>query len=176
MGLSTAERTRRSFIPDDVRVLFIGESPPAGGRFFYYRNSPLYHATREAFVKGMPSLRRHEDFLNVFRALGCYLEDLSPVPVNELSLSDRDERAERRSLRRRGLKPLGRRMRAWNPDVVAPVVLDMVRTGDVDEALRLAGYSDVERVDLPFPGRHRDRYIEELAAHVRRWRRRGILL
>lgn len=28
------ERLRRSFMPLRVRVLFIGESPPAGGTFF----------------------------------------------------------------------------------------------------------------------------------------------
>jgi ATP sulfurylase len=65
-------------------------------------------------------------------------------------------------------------MRAWTPTVVAPVVLDMVRSGDIDETVRLAGYEHIERAGLPFPGRHRERYIEELTTHVRRWRRRRI--
>jgi hypothetical protein len=70
-------------------VLFLGESPPAGGTFFYYANSKLYDATREAFEAGIPALRRTDDFLDAFKRLGCYLEDLSPVPVNHLDLKDR---------------------------------------------------------------------------------------
>lgn len=60
--------------------------------------------------------------------------------------------------------------------VVAPVVLDMVKSGDIIETLRPAGHADVERADLPFPGRHRDRYVDESTAHVRAWRRRRMLL
>lgn len=176
MAPSAAERTRRKYKPDDVRVLFIGESPPVGGEFFYLANSALYYATRQAFEDAIPALRKREDFLGAFCALGCYLEDLSTVPVNHLDLSDRQQRAERRALRRKGMKALSRRMRPWSPRVVAPVVLDMVRSGDIDETLRLAGYEDVERADLPFPGRHRDRYVDELTAHVRRWKRQRILL
>jgi hypothetical protein len=60
--------------------------------------------------------------------------------------------------------------------VVAPVVLDMVKTGDIAETLRLAGVARVEQVDLPFPARHQDRYVKKLMAHARTWRRRRILL
>jgi hypothetical protein len=173
---SLAERTRRRYRPDEVRVLFIGESPPAGGTFFYYANSKLYDATREAFEAGIPALRRTDDFLDAFKRLGCYLEDLSPVPVNHLDLKDREQRRQRRAHRAEGIRPLARRMRLCSPLVVAPVALDMVKTGDITETLCLAGHADVERADLPFPGRHRDRYVNELTSHVRAWRRRRILL
>ena len=176
MALSAAERTRRRYKPADIRVLFIGESPPAGGTFFYYANSNLFFATRQAFEAAIPALRKHEDFVAAFAALGCYLEDLSPVPVNDLSLTDPAQKRERRELRRNGIPPLARRMRPWSPAVVATVMLDMVNTGDIDETMRRAGYSGVERADLPFPGRHRDRYVDELAKHVRSWRRRRLLL
>jgi hypothetical protein len=175
MALSTAERTRRLYKPDRIRVLFIGESPPAGGTFFYYANSALYFATREAFETAVPGLRDEDDFLAAFQRLGCYLEDLSPVPVNHLDLGDREQRSERRAMRQEGIRPLARRMRSWSPTVVAPVVLDMVRTGDIDEALRLAGHAAAERADSPFPGRHRGRYVDELGTHARSWWRRDIL-
>jgi hypothetical protein len=35
----------------------------------------------------VPELDREDDFLDVFKRLGCYLEDLSPVPVNHLDAS-----------------------------------------------------------------------------------------
>jgi hypothetical protein len=174
-ALSSAERQRRKFTPDDIRVLFIGESPPAGAAFFYFANSNLYDATREAFEQAIPALRREPDFLGAFRRLGCYLEDLSPVPVNHLDLGDPQQRRERRALRREGINSLARRMRAWTPRVVAVVMLDMLRTGDLQQLLSEARYGEVERADLPFPGRHRGRYVEELTDHVGSWRRRGIV-
>lgn len=75
-ALSAAERRRRRYKPDDIRVLFIGESPPAGGTFFYYANSNLYDATRAAFEAALPALRKESDFLDAFKRLGCYVEDL----------------------------------------------------------------------------------------------------
>lgn len=175
MQLSPAERARRRHKPSDMRVLFIGESPPAGGTFFYFANSKLYDATRDAFEAAIPALRREPDFLDAFCRLGCYLEDLSVVPVNHLDLKDREQREARRALRREGVNPLARRMRPWSPRIVAPVVLDMVKTGDIAAALKLANLENVERADLPFPGRHYNRYVNELTAHVRSWRRRRIL-
>jgi hypothetical protein len=147
-----------------------------GARSSITRIPRLYEATREAFEAAIPALRRADDFLDVFKRLGCYLEDLSPVPVNHLDLKDREQRRQRRALRADGIRPLAHRIRRWSPMVVAPVVLDMVKTGDITETLRLAGHVDVERADLPFAGRHRARYVDELTAHVRAWRRRRILL
>ena len=44
----TNEELRRKYRPGRVRLLFIGESPPASGRFFYRRNSGLYLAEHPA--------------------------------------------------------------------------------------------------------------------------------
>lgn len=175
MPVTAADRMRRRYKPDEIRVLFIGESPPVGGTFFYYGNSNLYLATKEAFVTAIPKLRMAGEFLAAFAQMGCYLEDLSPVPVNHLNLGDSGQRRERRALRRKGIEPLARRMHPWAPTVVATVMLDMVRTGDIGETLQIAGYREVDQVDLPFPGRHRDRFVSELTGHVERWRREGIL-
>ena len=38
--------------------------------------------------------------------------------------------------------------------MVAPVVQDMVKTGDIVNTLRPATQAEIERADLPFPGRH----------------------
>jgi hypothetical protein len=53
-----AERARRRCRPVDVRVLFIGESPPSGGTFFYFANSALYVATKEPFEAAIPLCAR----------------------------------------------------------------------------------------------------------------------
>src|SRR6202789_3451182 len=77
------ERLRGKYRPIKVRILFVGESPPASGRFFYHADSGLYRAIREAFVKAFPNLRE-ADFLKLFRNLGCYLLDLCDRPVDHL--------------------------------------------------------------------------------------------
>ena len=45
----TTEELRRRYRPETVRALFVGESPPAGGTFFYAANSNLYRFTEQAF-------------------------------------------------------------------------------------------------------------------------------
>jgi hypothetical protein len=55
--------------------LFIGEAPPASGRFFYNRDSGLYRPLRDAFHYLDDSIN-DENFLSAFQAAGCYLIDL----------------------------------------------------------------------------------------------------
>jgi hypothetical protein len=82
------EKLRRVFRPAPVQLLFIGEAPPASGRFFYCGNSGLYRAMRDAFRSFDPSID-DENFLAVFQALGCYLTDLCAEPVDTLDSQSR---------------------------------------------------------------------------------------
>ena len=43
------EELRRRYQPKEVKVLFIGESPPARGTFFYKGDSPLFTHTQSMF-------------------------------------------------------------------------------------------------------------------------------
>src|SRR5215467_7379098 len=78
------ERLRKQYRPDRMRILFVGESPPASGRFFYQADSGLYRAMRETFVQAFPSFNDTE-FLDSFCALGCYLIDLCGEPVDDMT-------------------------------------------------------------------------------------------
>lgn len=160
------ERARRRYRPDDVRVLFIGESPPAGGTFFYFGDSVLHDATREAYQMRWPPLRREEDFLAAFQRLGCFVEDLTTTPVNKLP----DDEAE--GLLCAGIPKLVRRIAPLRPRAVVIVKSSIVPK--VTHAVKRAGHGDVERHELPFPTRHRPRYIRELSALVESWRRRDV--
>ena len=166
--MTANERLRRRYRPDDVRVLFIGESPPSGGTFFYRANSKLYAATREAFEAAIPALRREDDFLDVFERLGCYLDDLCLKPVNDLDIRDPQRLAERS----RGVAPLARRMKPLQPSVVCVAMKAIVP--EVDQATERAKL-DACREALPFPARHRPQYVSGLTDLVKAWRRRGIL-
>jgi len=61
----------------EVKVLFVGESPP-GVKFFYLANSNLHFATKEAFEKAYG--KEIPNFLHCFMLLGCYLIDLYNKP------------------------------------------------------------------------------------------------
>lgn len=162
------ERTRRAYAPDDLRVLFIGESPPTGGTFFYDANSALYFATCEAFIAAIPALKRRRDFLGAFQQLGCYLDDLSLRPIDKLPTR------EKLRARDAAVPALARRLTGLTPRLVV-VVVKGIRP-QVDAALDRAGLGAVPFGALPFPGRwHRADYVAELTTLVRGWRRRRLL-
>src|SRR4051794_2820337 len=75
------ELLREAFRPRRVTVVFVGESRPANGTFFYRGDSRLAKYTSQAMgVAGKtPSI-----FLQAFRSAGYFLIDLCPEPVNRL--------------------------------------------------------------------------------------------
>jgi hypothetical protein len=82
------ETTRLKYRPKKITTLFVGESAPKGGDFFYYGRSQLYRRIREAIEAA--GFGGSDDFLDHFRALGWYLDDLVLVPVNKLSSKVRE--------------------------------------------------------------------------------------
>jgi hypothetical protein len=136
------ERRRRSYRPDELRVLFVGESPPAGPTFFYDADSILHHATRDAFIAAYPRLARVE-FLPAFQRMDCYLEDLSHTPINDLP------RRVRREAQRAAVPQLGKRVAGTRPRSVVVVVTGI--RDDVARALTTAGL-DVVPEEVVHPG------------------------
>ena len=92
-------RLRFRYRPERLRLLFIGEAPPASGRFFYRGDSGLYRAIRDAFRVVDPSFT-DEAFLPVFQSSGCYLIDLCPDPVDRLDRQSRREACVKKMNRR----------------------------------------------------------------------------
>jgi hypothetical protein len=155
------ERLRLSFQPRRVRLLFIGESPPASGRFFYSANSGLYRAMRMAFQAADTNVS-DENFLAVFRSRGCYLTDLSHEPIDHL------DPPLRRALRSNGERSLARVINRLQPEIIAPVLRSIAR--NVEAATARANWQG-EVLQFPYPGRwsrHRDAFIEALVPVIRR--------
>ncbi len=155
------EELRLSFRPDRVRVLFIGESPPASGRFFYARDSGLYRAMREAFQLADASIG-DENFLAAFQASGCYLVDLCADPVDRLKAK------ARRAACVAGEASLGRTVAELRPAVIC-VLLRSIGL-NVAEAIARAGWRG-EVIQPPYPGRwvqHRQAFIEILTPVIAR--------
>ena len=154
------ERLRRQYRPADVRLLFIGESPPASGRFFYQRDSGLYRAIRDAFRAVYPSIT-DADFLPVFQAAGCYLIDSCLQPVDRLNP------ASRRAACQAGERLLSRTIGMLQPQAIVTVVRS-IRV-NVERAASCAGW-DGPLIDLPYPGRwtrHREIFLAQLVPVLR---------
>lgn len=154
------ERLRRRYRPDRVRILFVGEAPPASGRFFYAGDSGLYRAVREAFEAAFPA-RRGSRFLDSFRARGCYLVDLCRDPVDRLAPP------ARRRARRDGEPRLVRFVRRTRPETVIVVVRSIAP--NVRRVLAEAGFIG-RRAELAYPGRwkrHREAFRRDLPPLLR---------
>ncbi len=169
------EALRRRFRPVAARVLFVGESPPAGGSFFYAADSGLYRATRDAFSLALDCVRP-ESFLTTFAAMGCYLEDLCLDPINHLTDHRDGSWQQRVRARRDGERRLAETLAELQPQVV--VVLLKGIAANVARAAALAGCSDLECHTVTYPSRwhqHRDAYRREMSALVRDFALRGLL-
>jgi hypothetical protein len=137
------ERLRAQFLPSPVRLLFVGEAPPASGRFFYQQDSGLFRAIREVFIQSDPAINE-SNFLVEFQRLGCYLVDLCGRPVDRLDLP------ERQRARKTGEKHLAALLRELQPAILVSVVRSI--EPNVAAAKELANWSGTH-VTLPYPGR-----------------------
>ncbi|MGA8152178.1 MAG: hypothetical protein WB952_14585 [Terriglobales bacterium] len=157
----TRERLRKRYLPARVRVLFVGEAPPASGRFFYQADSGLYRAIRDAFVRVFPAMGERE-FLESFRALDCYLVDLCSRPVDRLPGGRRARACRNSESRLAGI------LQQLRPEVVISVVRSI--SANVMRSQGRAGWSG-RFIELPYPGRwhhHRAAFIRGLALELRK--------
>jgi hypothetical protein len=138
-----------------LKLLFIGESPPASGRFFYQQDSGLYRAIRDTFRIADPAIT-DANFLTVFQGAGCYLIDLCGRPVDQLGAE------ERRAACRAGEARLARMLEELQPREIVVMVRSIRR--NVEQACLRSGW-DGPVLELPYPGRwrrHRERFAEGL--------------
>jgi hypothetical protein len=149
--LQERERLRRRYRPEAVRILFVGEAPPASGRFFYQGDSGLYRAVRDTFLAAFPAMPK-DDFLKEFRDSGCYLVDLCGEPV------DRMPRAMRTNICRAGEIRLARSIRSLRPLILVTLVKSI--GASVERARTMAGWPGLH-LEVPYPGRwkqHREEF------------------
>ena len=154
-----AERLRRKYRPARVRLLFVGEAPPASGRFFYRQDSGLYRAIRDAFRLVDSSIADHT-FLEIFQRSGCYLIDMCAAPVDHL------DAASRRAACLAGEPAFTRTLRRLEPDAMVTLVRS-IRDNVLRAAARARWRGPI--LDLPYPGRwvsHRKVFLECLAPRL----------
>jgi hypothetical protein len=157
---SKRERLRRRYRPPVVRLLFIGESPPVSGRFFYQRDSGLYRAMRDAFRAIDPSIT-DERFLSSFQNTGCYLIDTCTDPVDHL------DPLSRRAACLAGEPSLSRRIDRLQPASIVTLLRSI--QNNVRRAVVRAGWHG-PILEVPYPGRwarNREIFTRVLAPQLR---------
>jgi hypothetical protein len=158
--ISAQEALRAAYRPKKVRMLFIGESPPASGRFFYQGDSGLYRAVRDAFC-AVDSSITDENFLSLFKDAGCFLIDLCGRPVDKL------EPTERRAACKAGEPALSGRIRDLQPVTIVCLVRSIEKS--VERAIEQAAWEGT-LLTVPYPGRwihHRREFLRVLQPHLK---------
>lgn len=158
--MEDTEEIRRMYRPRQVRLLLVGESPPASGKFFYC-GGPMTRYTARAFeLAYRVCLRNSTEFLAFFKEQGAYLDDLSPIAVNTMSA------AKRLAQLKACVPDISRRIEALNPEVVVTILRRIEPY--VRAAIALTGKTVTFR-SLPFPGQgHQTKYVAGLAEIIKR--------
>lgn len=151
------ETIRRSYKPDHVNVLFIGESAPAGGTFFYYGNSSLTKYTAEGFLKAYKvKFSNNLEFINRYRENNYYLDDLSLIPANHMN------RIDRREAWRSSVDSLSLRLKKYSPNAIISIMKAIEPY--VKKAMKMAQTGDIPFYSLPFPAfSHHLEYMDKLS-------------
>jgi hypothetical protein len=84
--METVEAIRKRFLPERITTLFVGESAPHSGDFFYCGNNAMLSRMKCAVEL---AFGKSDDYLQSFQAYGWYLDDLVLEPVNHLSKPQR---------------------------------------------------------------------------------------
>jgi len=149
------EQLRARYRPEPVRWLFIGESSPASGRFFYRANSNLFHAVRRAFEEAFGPMPAGTGFLEEFQRRGAWLVDMVDRPINRTRGRPRADAVDA------GIGQLATTMAEARPAMVIAVKATL--EGPVRRAAQTAGIQPDAIHVLPFPVRQwRLPFVREL--------------
>jgi len=143
MTFEDVEPLRASYRPAKIKVLFVGESAPAGGVFFYKQTGQVHGQFRKALA---PHIGDSPTFVEAFKQAGFYLDDLVLEPVNWLS------RSERQAMHTASIFSLAERLKGYK----APRVVAFMKgiEAPVKAAILESGVSCDLHV-APFPGNGR---------------------
>ena len=135
---------RLKYKPEKVRILFVGEAPAVGARRFYLGNTNLFRTVRSAFSELYGDFSSTEEFFDLFKSLGCYVDHLSSEPVNK------EDMPARKLARATGIAPLSERLKSYQPDIVIILMKDLQK--EVNSAVELSGIKSITKMEaVPYP-------------------------
>lgn len=153
------ERLRGRYRPDDVQVLFVGESADGLTPSFYQAESDLFRAVREACNRAFGAVPDGEAFLGWFREQSCWLWEIPARPMNRKRGRPRKDAVDSVTLR------LARLIRELGPDHVIAVTTSIEPA--VRRASELAQFRENDVLILPSPVyQWRRRFVDELARYL----------
>ncbi len=157
MGKHTksVETVRASYRPKPILTLFVGESAPNSGDFFYYGNTALTGYMSKAMEAA--GLGGDGDFLERFKAYGWYLDDLVLTPVNHL------KRARRKKECRDAQSSMAARIKEYQPRAIVSLLLSI---RDIVEAAAIDAGSNARLFAVPFAGMGQQLRFLEKMAHI----------
>jgi hypothetical protein len=134
------EAARARFRPERITTLFVGESVPSSGDFFYYGNTAMFRHMQRAVEH---ALGESSDFLKRFKAYGWYLDDLVLMPVNHLT------RSQRKAKCLDAQNSLADRIAEYRPLAIVSLLLSIK---NIVDAAAITADSNARRFAVPFPG------------------------
>jgi hypothetical protein len=155
--MEKVETIRKRFLPVRITTLFVGESAPHSGDFFYCGNTAMWSHMKRAVEL---AFGKSDDFLKSFQAYGWYLDDLVLEPVNHLPKSQRIAKCLDAQ------NSLANRIAFYQPEAI----VSLLKRIDpfVNAAAILAG-SNATRYGVPFPGMgQQTRFQADMAAIIRK--------
>ena len=152
---SDTESIRQSYRPSKILALFVGESAPKSGKFFYCGNTALKGYMED--VMNAAGLGGNDNFLERFKSYGWYLDDLVLEPVDGLP------KLERRAKCREARSSLTTRIREYHPLAIVSLLRSIEEY--VEDAAIAAG-STAARYSVPFAGNGQQGRFKIAMAHI----------
>jgi hypothetical protein len=151
--MEAIEVTRARFRPKRIITLFVGESAPASGDFFYSSGNTAMLKHMKSAVED--ALGQGGNFLERFKAYGWYLHDLVLTPVKLTKPSERKAKCLEAQ------NGLANRIAEYQPHAIVSLLLSIQKI--VGAAPNKAD-SEATRFAVPFPGMgHQWRFRAEMA-------------
>ena len=151
------EKERNNFKPSKTKILFVGESRPSGGTFFYDKNSNLYRYTKESFENvGI-------DFsLAKFKEMECWLYDVCKEPINFIH-----SKSKRKEIINKYIPDLKNEIKLLSPKYI--IVVKKTCMEKVFAAILESGYSEnINAFNTSFPScSNQSKYVDELTRILR---------
>ena len=148
------EKIREKYKPDTVKILFVGESRPASGDFFYFENTNLYRCTKNAFEKANINFS-----LNNFKNLNCWLYDVCDKPLNK-GLSN----AQRRNYIKNGIDKLKGVINELKPEYIIVVKKKEMKELVFSQICNIGYINGKTAFNTSFPAcGHQKEFVKELS-------------
>lgn len=150
---------RKNYTPENIKLIFVFESPPESGSYFYDSTGPTSEPLFKELMKliNVEATTKHEG-LTAFMNRGLLLTDATFTPVNGIS----NNRLRDKTIME-NFANLKQELLGLSPNQETPVVLAKVNVCDLlEKPLKQAGFNILNQgLRIPFPSTGNQRRFHE---------------